>query len=363
MKLQVLHAAALVFGLCAGGAGQAQPAYQYTDLGSGTAAGINDLGQVVGASNLGATLWSGTTAIGLTFGAGGYASAINDAGQIVGATVAHGIPEAALWNGATLASLNGPGNGFTYANGINGSGDVVGGDGVAVLWDGKTPTDLAISNGTTVAANGINNAGEIVGSSTIYVNGATVATAWQGADPTVLQSLGGSYSEAYAVNSAGMIVGAANTAANSSTYIATVWNGANVTALASLGGTKSYAFAVNNAGLIVGSSTDAAGNPYATLWDGKSVVNLNTVLNPAVTQAGWVLTLATGINNEGWIVGDAVNARLGESDAFVLRAIDPVPEPETWGMLSAGLILFGIVGRFKPVWFNERAARKREHAG
>ncbi|HEX7643087.1 MAG TPA: hypothetical protein VF472_12845 [Burkholderiaceae bacterium] len=353
MKLQAIYAALLAGGISVASICHAQSSYQFVDLGNGTAAGINDRGQIVGSSSLGATLWQSGATVALSLGADGYATAINNAGQIVGATVAHGVPEAALWFGNTLASLNGTGSGITYANCINGSGQIGGGDGVATLWNGKDPTDLGMSNGYSVAANGINNSGMIVGNATVYTDGATVATSWESRNggATVLQGLGGNYSDAYAVNNSGIVVGTANTAASGNTFMAMEWSGGKATTLASLGGSKSYAFAINDAREIVGSSTDAAGTPYATLWNGKSVVNLNSLLNPALAQEGWVLTVATGINSEGWIVGNAVNAKLGESDAFLLKTVDPVPEAGSPAMLAAGLCLIGAAA-----WLRRRAA-------
>ncbi len=120
-----LNIVLLAIGLCAATAGQAQT-YQFIDLGPGTAAGINDLGQVVGQSPLGATLWNGSSAIGLVGGLGGSASGINDLGQIVGSTVSNGISNAALWSGGKLTTLNDPGNNLNaYATAINNAGQIV----------------------------------------------------------------------------------------------------------------------------------------------------------------------------------------------------------------------------------------------
>ncbi len=350
MKPQTLHLALLAAGMFTAAGSQAQSAYQFIDLGNGTAAGINDKGQIVGASNLGATLWNGADPIALNFGSGGYATAINNAGQIVGATVAHGLPTAVVWNGMTLTSLgaSGYGDGITYATCINNIGQVAGGASFgAMSWKGTTPTGLAVNNGFSNVASGINDRGEVVGDAGIYATGDTVATAWNGTTATVLPSLGGNNSYAYAVNNAGEIVGSANIAPNSQTYRATVWQGNTVTILDSLGGSKSFAYAVNNTGEVVGYATNASGANLATLWDGTKAINLNTLLDPNVTQAGWVLTVATGINDQGWIVGDAINARLGEQDAFLLR-VSAVPEAEGYLMLLVGLGLIGLMTNFRP---------------
>lgn len=63
--------------------------------------------------------------------------------------------------------------------------------------------------------------------------------------------------------------------------------------------------------------------------------------NSNTTNAGWVLTSALDINDKESIVGVASNSILGITEhAFLLAA--PVPEPETYAMLLAGLGL--IVG-------------------
>jgi probable HAF family extracellular repeat protein len=339
MKHTSIKFALIAAGMFAAALGHAQAAYQFSDLGNGYATGINDHGQIVGSSSLGATLWTGSDPVALSLGTGGYASAINNAGQIVGATVFHGVPLAALWNGPLLTNLDPIGGGITYANGINGTGQVVGAcDAGAMTWNGGTPTNLNINNGFSYVANGISNGGTIVGNAYSYDSGNTIATAWSGSKVTVLPSLGGSYSDAYAVNNAGVIVGSSTNTAG--TMLAVEWRGANATALGSLGGITSSAYAINGAGQVVGSSTNAAGANLATLWKGTTAINLNNLLNPAVVQEGWVLTAATGINNEGWIVGDAVNAKTGASDAFLL-AVSPVPEAGGYVMMLVGLCMIG----------------------
>ena len=105
---------------------------------------------------------------------------------------------------------------------------------------------------------------------------------------------------------------------------------------------ESNANAINNVGQVVGYSQTINGISIATLWNGNNVIDLNSFLTASTKSAGWVLTDATGINDNGWIVGDAVNAQLGETHAFEL-SISPVPEPETYGMMLAGLGLFGFI--------------------
>ena len=57
-----------------------------------------------------------------------------------------------------------------------------------------------------------------------------------------------------------------------------------------------------------------------------------------------MLINARAINDSGAIVGDAYNSALGVEHAFVLT---PIPEPETYAMLLAGLGLIGAIARRK----------------
>jgi hypothetical protein len=65
---------------------------------------------------------------------------------------------------------------------------------------------------------------------------------------------------------------------------------------------------------------------------------------------GWALIEATGINDNGWIVGNAWNIQTWESSVFLLNPCDicpiaQVPEPETYAMFMAGLGLMGFIAR------------------
>ncbi len=364
MKIHVFHAALLAIGICATNIGHAQASGQIIFLGQGTAAGINDSGLVVGTSSQGATIWNGSSTVVISNSLG--ASGVNNAGQIVGQILGSSQRgQAALWSGPalTLTSLNTP---YTYATAINAAGQIVGnGENTAFLWNGSSATNLAVVNNGWSTASAINNAGEAVGNvnyaGDVYtqLNGFTtsVAAAWKGTNLTLLNSLGGNYSDAYAINNAGVIVGVSTPASNVG-EIATEWNGTTATALGSLGGNQSYAYAINNAGVVVGASTNAADVTLATLWKGTTAINLNTLLNPALAQAGWVLQSARGINNEGWIVGDAYNHLTGREDAFELQIMSPVPEPDSWLMLLTGLGLIGALRYFKSTLFRGRVTQR-----
>lgn|GEM_PF-2278227 len=344
MKNKLFGAALLSAGICAAGTSHAQAgSYQFIDLGPGSVSGMNDLGQVIGQTSSGATLWNGSTASLLSNPVYSGAHAINDAGLVAGDALennSHFIP--VLWNGSTQIPLQVGASGHGEANGINASGQVVGdANGTATIWTNGVPSSLTVGvSSNLTSATAINNAGQAVG----YVqlnNGATYGVLWNGSgNGTLLSTLGGGMSNPFAINNAGVAVGVATNAAG--TMYATEWHGNTATQLAVLAGTtSSNAFAINDAGVIVGRSTDTRGYGVATLWDGNNVINLNNYLNPSVRQAGWLLENAISINQNGWIVGDAQNLKTGASEAFELQVLNPVPEADTWAMLLAGLGLIG----------------------
>jgi probable HAF family extracellular repeat protein len=107
----------------------------YSGSGSGTsAAGINNLGQVVGGSSVGFNqshpfLYSGGAMIdlGTLGGSSGWAWAINDSGQIVGSSTTAAIQEHAfLYSGGTMTDLGALGGSRSQAVAINNAGQVVG---------------------------------------------------------------------------------------------------------------------------------------------------------------------------------------------------------------------------------------------
>lgn len=81
------------------------------------------------------------------------------------------------------------------------------------------------------------------------------------------------------------------------------------------------------------------GGAHATLWDDNKPIDLNSLVDPGILDAGWVLRRAYDIHHKGWIVGDAYNSKLDVTHAFLLS---PVPQPGTCAMLLAGLGLLGL---------------------
>lgn len=106
-----------------------------------------------------------------------------------------------------------------------------------------------------------------------------------------------------------------------------------------LGGTSSNAWAINSAGWIVGESLiPSDSESHAVLWRNGDTLDLSTL--PEVTEAGWtVLGQATAVNDFGQIVG--VGEINGQSRAFRLSPIQPVPIPATFWLFITGLLFCG----------------------
>ena len=345
-------------------ASQAQVQFQFKDLGTlggpnSWATGINNVGEIVGYSRFnnfnsvtGAALWSSNTikALDGLSGTNSYALAINDSGKIVGSadTVQPGSwdepSHAVSWHrGSTTATdLGTLYNSFTSssATAISSNGQVAGwshdentASNNVTVWQGSQMTDITPGSSYSYA-NGINNSGDVVG------NQFWQATLWHNGETITLDGLGGFNSGANAINNAGQIVGSAQD--DNWVSHAMLWQNGTTTVLGTLGGSSAGASAINNLGYIVGSSDTVADTSHATLWIGNSKVDLNNFISADAARAGWVLSNATGINDHGVIIGNAYNINTGNTHAYMLS---PVPEPETYAMMIAGLGLLGFMAR------------------
>jgi len=175
----------------------------------------------------------------------------------------------------------------------------------------------------------INNAGVVVGQTTD--NGNTVATVWNGVNATYLVNPNGGTSFASSINDAGQVVGTAG-------GYATLWADGGATTLG-----IGQALSISGNGLIAGYSFTQDNNQFAALWNNGETIDLNSYLSDAERSSGWLLTEASGVNSQGYVVGKAINMNTGAVAGFVT----PVPEPETYALMMGGLGLVGAAVRRK----------------
>jgi len=361
--------------LVAAGLSIAAPAqalqYTLTDLGiaagygSSQATSVNDQGQVVGNNRSGSPnkdksfVWTAGTGMQLltplTQTGGSYVAMINDSGVIVGST---DFNKATLWSSGSSAPSQLPGlaSGLdSAASAINNSNVIVGsaratagGQNQATLWsptgNGYTATGLGFVPGRQWGqALDVNSSGQAVG---YYVNGSylnPLGFVWTdaGTGLTVLPFLSGNIAnEAYGINDAGVIVGMSgnshtDTRAVAWTKAGGVYTPADLGVLA--GDTSSLARNVNNAGTIVGYSNGTGGNRGFVWTAASGMVDLNSVLT---NGTGWTVTYGFDVNNNDWIVGQAVLN--GVTHAVLLT---PVPAPGGLLLFAAGLLGLGLARR------------------
>jgi probable HAF family extracellular repeat protein len=233
------------------------------------------------------------------------ARAINRFDEVVGwSHLADGTQHAFLHKGGVMTGL-GTFGGFSDARGINDAREIVGSSARlpgnnerAFVWRGDGLIDLGTLGGTESRAYAINEQGDICGFAQI-TSGDLRPFLHRDGVMIDLGSLGGWAGHAYALNETGKVVGWSMMIPNSVSH-AFLWSEGALIDLGTLGGAYSAAFGINNSGAIVGASTRADGVQAAFVWNGIKVVDLNTRI-PA--ESGWFLSSASGINDDGRIVG------------------------------------------------------------
>jgi len=308
--------------------------YTITDLGSlgaGVAHGlaINASGQVTGDSVLSkqvqvpcppqkyggpqkcftnpdhAFLWSNGTMTDLgTLGNGldSQGVAINDSGQVVGPSSGSFPGNPFLTNGRGKQMIALRPTTMSQARGINDSGQVAGQCGYVVAPEFNP---CVVSNGTATilpdCANGIavaiNNSGQVLGN---CGDNDALAVVWTNDTPTVLGTLGGAAAHPTAINSMGQVVGTSETSAGA--LDGSLWSNGTVTDL----GSNFSPAAINDSGVIVGGSE---------IYSGGTLLNLNNLI-PA--GSGYQIQSATGINDSGQIVANAIDTATNQIHALLL---------------------------------------------
>jgi probable HAF family extracellular repeat protein len=280
------------------------PSYSVIDLGalgvlgsggySNTrASDINASSQVVGQSNGHAFLWQNgiMTDLGSLGGGYGSAAAINDVGQIVGSSYAS----------------DGANHGFLLTP------EDSDGNGVPDRWirdsNGDGTNDLMLDLGQDRIPSALNNAGQVVGDF-----GSGYLFRWDNGVITDLGTLGGGVSAtdsaATAINDAGQVTGSSNTA----TYdrAGFLWQDGVMYDLGAPSGWSDYASGINQSGQVVGGPTYLG---FAALWTpatpngtAGSFISLGALppdvqSNPQETNTTY--SIATGLNDLGAVVGDS----------------------------------------------------------
>lgn len=354
---------------------------------SSVATAINDSGQVVGYYDVsfpggGAThaFMTGPNGVGITNlhpydwtpESSSFAMGINKSGQVAGeaSTVDHpGLPYAFITgpNGAGFTDLGAFGGLDSDVAGINDSGQIAGqyyNNGYHAFITGPNGvgmTDLGIFSVNLQVISGINNSGQVVGH---QFDGGYHAfiTGPNGSGVTMLQTLGGRSSFANDINNFGQVVGSASLPTDPRFHYVNAFitdpDGVGITNLGTLGGQgESRASAINDLGEVVGTASALDSTErHAFIFSHGGMTDLS-LLDPVVAS-GWRDIYPTEINNNGQIVGHGVDNN-GYLHAFLLSytpdtvfnpspiyiPTPPVPEPETYAMLLAGLGLIGFVVR------------------
>ena len=278
-----------------------------------------------------------------------FATGINDAGTLVG-----NIYDASdrRWLGYTWNAANPNMVGTLYPSGsardvfaqaINASGVSVGWNGYsherrAVGYDAHgIGVDLGtLAGGAWSAANAINSAGIAVGLSDSPLGVLPVIFAGNGVSAVALPP-GSSAGEALSINDANTIVGRVSTANGERGFF--ISNGI-VSLLDPLDhDTSASAADINNSGHIVGLSSGADGGRGFVIFNSLGPLALTSLLN--LSGAGWLVTEATSINDNGWIAATAIDPRTGLPRGVLLEPIGAIPIdlPEPPIMLLLMLLL------------------------
>jgi probable HAF family extracellular repeat protein len=323
-----------VFSAAAFAHGQAWEAVPLGTLGgAGSAAfGVNDAGQVVGASDtedgaIHAFVWEdgAMTDLGtLTGGADSTAYSINNAGVIAGRSKnAIGVDRAVKWEKdesgeyqiLDLGTFTGAG--FAWATRINNAGQITGyataqsGAYHAFLWTSGVMADLGTLHFTGNRAYsqglGLNDAGQTVGFAYATFQGPEHGFFHDGTqqiDLTPPEQFG--LAQGHNVNSAGFIAGYLSSSQTSGAFRAAVWN-PNTSSWDLIppveNTSEGYGYDINESGAVVGTSFEA-GLPsvfHGFYYSGGQVLDLNDVTTGLVGP----ISEAPDISNTGLIAANS----------------------------------------------------------
>jgi probable HAF family extracellular repeat protein len=298
----------------------------------------------------------------------GQANGVNGSGTVVGTTDTRSGARATVWSDAGTQLLPTLGGDEGYGLAINESGNVAGsattasGFAHAFLTIGDSVRDLGTLGGDWSSAYGVNDRLDVVGYS-LTSSRTFGAFYWtQETGMLAIPTFGGATSYAFAINERGSVVGAAST--RRGTVEAFLYADGHAQSLGLLGGFASFAYGINAADQAVGYAYDARGRKRAFVWFDGIMYDLNNLVDGLDE---WSLDAAYGINDRGQIVGSGTYQ--GNATAFRLDPVNPtlafglqrtsadipsspVPEPA-----SSVLVLFGAV----VLWLRRTHGGSRGH--
>jgi probable HAF family extracellular repeat protein len=340
--------------------------YTITNLGSldGTspsiALGVNNHGQATGWSGVNgpaathAFCFSGSTMSDIDTAGSTYSEgrAINNDGHVTGFTNVSGQNHVFSWDGSSMTDIGTLGSAPAFGCGINLSNQIVGwswtggmyNEPHAFVYDAGVWRDLTPGTSHDSQALAINDDGQIAGQNRVTLPGGNPIHAFRwnvSGGGTDLGVLGGELSNSMGrgINANGYVVGESQISGPSgqpAEYHAFLWNTTSMLDLGTLStgaGADSCANAINSSGQIVGVASTSLGS-HAFLYSAGTMTDLNDLIDPA---SGWVLGIATGINDAGQIVGQGYYTEgfQTHTHAFLLT---PTPEPSTLALLGLGAI-------------------------
>jgi probable HAF family extracellular repeat protein len=335
--------------------------YQVIDLGDlgieagaySTSYGINNSGQVVGASsylkgtggNPHPFLYSNgiMSELGGLSVFGGYAQSINSSGQVTGLSYTNNVlHHAFLYSNGVMQDLGTLGGDRSVGNAINTIGQIVGGSSTstgqlhAFMYSNGVMQDLGTLGGTSSTATAINSLGQIVGRSFLPGNSVAHAFVYSNGVMQDLSSIPGSWNTAMGINDSGQIIGYNGTSGGDSR--AFLYSNGITVDLGILGDVgTSLACGINNLGQIVGQSEFE--NPdhsnyllHAFLFSDGSMKDLNSLVDPSWNGT---ISRAYDINELGQIAAEGYGLD-GQVHAFLLN---PIPEPMTLSLFCLSSLI------------------------
>ncbi len=235
---------------------------------------------------------------------------------------------ALLYSNGHVTQVGNVDGGYTYCAAINNHGDIVGagwnGDGneVGFSWIGGTFTDLSPLG--FVQTTNFNDSDQIIGvkvyyfihysyayHALLYANGVVTDIGTLTGDPH-------SNTEPYGINAAGQIVGYSQW--SDGVDHAFLYSNGAMQDLGTIGSEYATAVAINNNGVIAGNLANAYNAPLgAFVYANGKMTDLSALVTSG--GAGWSTLTVTGLNDNGYIVGNGTYN--GGSQGFLLVPNDP----------------------------------------